>query len=88
VVDSDVDGEVPEQALVVPLVRIAREHTGKPIGAGVASLGSVAALAPGITLADLNTAVQQRLPGRLAESNLAALAAAYESTVEEMGASA
>jgi Pyruvate/2-oxoacid:ferredoxin oxidoreductase gamma subunit len=87
VVDADVDGEIPEGALVVPLLQLAREHTGKPIAAGVTSLGSVAALAAGITADGLIAVIREKLPGRVAEKNSAALAAAYELTREQIGAS-
>jgi 2-oxoglutarate ferredoxin oxidoreductase subunit gamma len=87
VVDADVDGEIPEGALVVPLLQLAREHTGKPIAAGVTSLGSVAALAAGITADGLIAVIREKLPGRVAEKNSAAFAAAYELTQEQIGAS-
>jgi len=87
VVDADLEVDVPDSVLRVPLIRLAREHTGKPIGAGVTSLGSVAALTEGIGLERVITAVDGKLPWRVAEKNIAALTAAYEVTASQIGAS-
>ena len=86
VVDSDVEGDLPASAIVVPIVRLAREHTGKPIGAGVTSLGAIAALAEGISLEIMREAVQEKLPARIAQSNVDALEAAHQETAERIGA--
>jgi Pyruvate/2-oxoacid:ferredoxin oxidoreductase gamma subunit len=53
----------------------------------VTSLGSVAALAAGITADGLIAVIREKLPSRVAEKNSAALAAAYELTREQIGAS-
>ena len=87
VVDADIEDDVPAEAISVPLLRFAREHTGKPIAAGVTSLGSVAALADGVTVDGLVEVIHEKLPGRVAEKNVSALVAAYENTREQMGAS-
>jgi 2-oxoglutarate ferredoxin oxidoreductase subunit gamma len=80
VVDEGSVEPVPEGALEVPIVRLAREHTGKPIAAGVTSLGSVAALMDGVSLEALITAVSRRVPRRAIEKNIASLQAAYDYT--------
>jgi 2-oxoglutarate ferredoxin oxidoreductase subunit gamma len=87
VVDSDLEVDLPDSVLRVPLIRLAREHTGKPIGAGVTSLGSVVALTEGIGLERIIAAVDDKLPWRIAEKNIAALTAAYEETTVQIGAS-
>ena len=85
VVDEGSFEPVPEGALEVPIVRLAREHTGKPIAAGVTSLGCIAALSDVVSLDSVVSAVGQRLPGRAVESNTASLLAAYEYTKELIG---
>jgi 2-oxoglutarate ferredoxin oxidoreductase subunit gamma len=82
VVDEGSVEPVPEGALAVPIVRLAREHTGKPIAAGVTSLGCVAALSDGVSLDSVVAAVEKRVPGRAVESNTASLVAAYEHTIK------
>lgn len=86
VVDADLETDIPETAIRVPLVRLAREHTGKPIAAGVTSLGSVAALADGIGAETIIAVVNRKLPGRVAEKNTAALTEAHALTMDQIGA--
>ncbi len=85
VVDEGSVDPVPEGALDVPIVRLAREHTGKPIASGVTSLGCVAALNDAVSLESVMAAVRRRVPGRAVESNEAALMAAYEYTSKLIG---
>ncbi len=85
VVDEGSVDPVPEGALVVPIVRFAREYTGKPIAAGVTSLGCVAALNDVVALDSVKAALRGRLPGRAVESNTASLTAAYEYTRNLIG---
>jgi 2-oxoglutarate ferredoxin oxidoreductase subunit gamma len=85
VVDTDGVDPAPAGALVVPVGRIAREHTGKPIAAGVTSLGCVAALSDVVSIDHLRNAVRKRVPGRSVESNLAAMDAAFEYTRNLIG---
>lgn len=85
VVDEGIVDSVPESALAVPIIRFAREHTGKPIAAGVTSLGCIAALDDAVSLESVLTAVAKRLPRRAVESNTASLMAAYDYTNELIG---
>lgn len=85
VVDQGSFDPVPDGAIEVPIVRLAREHTGKPIAAGVTSLGCIAALSDAVTLDSVIAATGKRLPRRAVESNTAALLAAYEYTKELIG---
>lgn len=85
VVDSEVEDGLPANAIRVPIVALAREHTGKPIGAGVASLGAIALLAEGMSLETMREAVLDKLPGRIAQSNLDALEATHHETSQQIG---
>ncbi|MDH4309255.1 MAG: 2-oxoacid:acceptor oxidoreductase family protein [Acidimicrobiia bacterium] len=85
VADADGVDPIPPGVIAVPVSRLAREHTGKPIAAGVTSLGCVAALTDVVSLENLRDAVRKRVPGRSMESNLAAMEAAYEYTRETIG---
>jgi len=78
IVDESLEEETPAPALKLPLIRLAREHTGKPIGAGVACLGAVAAFADGIGLDQVRDAISKRLPSRIADKNISAMEAANE----------
>ena len=69
----------------MPIIRFAREHTGKPIAAGVTSLGCIAALDDAVSLESVIAAVAKRLPRRAVESNTASLMAAYDYTNELIG---
>ena len=70
----------PGGPMIVPITRLAREHTGSPISAGVTSLGCVAALCDAVSMDSLRSAAGARLPGRRIAANLAAMEAAYELT--------
>jgi 2-oxoglutarate ferredoxin oxidoreductase subunit gamma len=80
VADAGVLDPLPEGVLEVPITRLAREHTGKPLAAGVTALGSVAALTGVVSVDSLAATLAERLPERLLAGNLAALGAAYEIT--------
>lgn len=86
VVDEDVDSEAGSGALRVPIIRLAREHTGKPLASGVTSLGCVAALAEGVDIETIADVVSQKLPGRIADKNVSAMTEAYEATMDRIGA--
>lgn len=86
VVDEDLDIEAPPGAIEIPIIRLARTHTGKPIAAGVTSLGCIAALADGIDIDEITEVVTGKLPGRIAEKNVSAMAEAHELTKERIGA--
>lgn len=80
IVDPDQLNSVPDGALSVPIVRLAREQTGRPIAAGVASLGCVAALSDVISLDSLRQSVARKVPRKTIEKNIAALEAGYAAT--------
>lgn len=70
---------MPEGALAIPITAIAREHIGKPIGAGVVALGCIAALSDAVSEGSLRRSLAVHVP-RALESNLAACAAGYAAT--------
>jgi 2-oxoglutarate ferredoxin oxidoreductase subunit gamma len=80
IVDPDQLNAVPDGALPVPIVRLAREQTGRPIAAGVVSLGCVAALSDVISLDSLRQSVARKVPRKTIEKNVAALEAGYAAT--------
>ncbi len=76
-------GEVdrpPPGAILVPVTALAREHTGKPIAAGVVSLGCVAALSDVVSLEALRQSIAEHVPRRIVEKNIAAMEAGYAAT--------
>ncbi len=80
IADSDQVSSIPSGALTVPIVRLAREHTGRPIAAGVVSLGCVAAVSDVVSLDSLRQSVAQKVPRKTIEKNIAALEAGYTAT--------
>ena len=80
IVDADRVKTPPSGALVVPIVRISIEYTGKPIATGVVSLGCVAAVSGVVSLESLKKSVALKLPAKLVEKNIEALVAGYEAT--------
>ncbi len=80
IADSDQVTAPPAHALSVPIIRISLEHTGKPIAAGVVSLGCIAAVSDVVSLDSIKKGVAQKLPAKLVEKNLAALVAGYQAT--------
>lgn len=85
VIDEGSADPPPQGALIVPITRLAREHTGKPIAAGVTSLGCVAALTDAVSLDSIRQAIGNRVPGRAVEANIAAMEAACEFTRDLIG---
>lgn len=75
---------MPERALPVPIVRIARETTESPIAAGVVSLGCVAALSGLVSLQAIRESVAKKVPFKARDKNIAALEAGYEATLRVM----
>ncbi len=75
---------LPAGALPVPIVRLAREHVGRPIAAGVVALGCVAALSGVVSLESLRQSVMRHVPRRATAKNLAALEAGYAATRDVM----
>lgn len=87
VVEQGAIEPVPQGAIEVPIVRLAREHTGKAVSAGVTALGCVAALNGAVSLNSLVSSVQDRVPRRAVDSNIASLQQAYEMTQNVIGES-
>lgn len=80
IVDSDQIDSLPAKGIAVPIVKISIEHTGKPIAAGIVSLGCIAAVSDIVSLESLKQSVAQKLPAKLVEKNISALVAGYEAT--------
>jgi len=77
-------GEIPRMpagALAVPVTALAREHTGKPIAAGMVALGCVAALSDAVRLPALARAIAANMPKSLVDANVAACAAGIAATL-------
>jgi 2-oxoglutarate ferredoxin oxidoreductase subunit gamma len=70
---------MPEGALAVPITALAREHTGKPIAAGVVALGCIAALTDTVSEESLRRSLAAHVP-RALEENIAACAAGFAAT--------
>ncbi len=75
----------PAGALTIPITSLAREYTGKPIGAGVVALGCVAAMSGVVAMESLSRSLAQHLPSASLESNLAACAAGFSATRMALG---
>jgi 2-oxoglutarate ferredoxin oxidoreductase subunit gamma len=76
-------GEVqrmPEGALAVPITALAREHTGKPIAAGMVAAGCVAALSDAVSLGALARGIAANMPKSLVAANVAACEAGFAAT--------
>jgi 2-oxoglutarate ferredoxin oxidoreductase subunit gamma len=71
---------LPAGALAVPISALARQHTGKPIAAGVVALGCVAALEGAVSLDALGRSLAENMPGPLVRANIAACAAGFAAT--------
>jgi len=80
IVDADHVKSVPKGAIAVPIVRLSIENTGKPIAAGVVSLGCIAAVSDVVSLESLKKSIAQKLPAKLVIKNIAALEAGYTAT--------
>ena len=85
VADPGEVGALPEGALPVPITALAREHTGKPIAAGMVSLGCVAALTEAVSLDSLRRSLIEHVPRGAIEKNVAALEAGYAATRAALG---
>jgi 2-oxoglutarate ferredoxin oxidoreductase subunit gamma len=80
-------GEVsrmPPGALAVPITAIAREHTGKPLAAGVVALGCVAALGTTVAQESLAKSLAANVPRSAVAANVAACAAGFAATREAL----
>ena len=67
----------PERLVTVPATEIAREHLGRPLPNAVL-LGGFAALSGVISIASVAEAIRGRFSGKVADGNVAAARAAYE----------
>jgi 2-oxoglutarate ferredoxin oxidoreductase subunit gamma len=76
---------MPPNALAVPITAIAREHTGKPIAAGVVALGCIAALTDAVSQAALHRSLAANVPPASVDSNVAACAAGFAATRAALG---
>ncbi len=85
VVDPAEVAEPPPGALVVPVTALAREHTGKPLAAGVVALGCVAALADAVSRDALTRSLADHVPRASIEANAAACAAGYAAARAALG---
>lgn len=75
-------GEVtrmPAGAIAIPITALARQHTGKPIAAGVVALGCIAALSDTVSEEALRRSLATHVP-RALEQNIAACAAGFAAT--------
>lgn len=70
----------PPGALAVPISALARQHTGKPIAAGVVTLGCVAALNDAVSLDALGKGLAANMPASIVAANVAACAAGFAAT--------
>jgi 2-oxoglutarate ferredoxin oxidoreductase subunit gamma len=71
--------------LGLPFTQTAQSQTGTPMAANVVSLGAIVALMPAVERQALADSVSKRLPAKLVEANLRALAAGA-ALAEEAGA--
>ena len=76
---------MPAGAIAVPITAIAREHTGKPIAAGVVALGCIAALTDAVSRESLQRSLAANVPQSSIDSNMAACAAGFAATRAALG---
>jgi pyruvate ferredoxin oxidoreductase gamma subunit len=79
-----VRGFRPERQLTVPATALAIEHLGRPLPNGV-MLGGFAAISGLVSVASVAGAVRERFPGELGAANAAAVEAAHEYVLTEIG---
>jgi 2-oxoglutarate ferredoxin oxidoreductase subunit gamma len=84
VVDPAEVSNPPRDAIVVPITAIAREHTGKPIAAGVVALGCIAALTDAVSRESLERSLATHVPRALPQ-NISACMAGYAATRAALG---
>lgn len=71
----------PTGALAVPIASLAREHTGKPIAAGIVAVGCVAALSDVVSFDALARSIADNVPRALSEANIAACRAGFDAAL-------
>ncbi len=72
----------PEHIKHVAATELARKHVGKPVP-NAALLGAFAAVSGLIHLDAVETAIKRKFPGPIADGNIAAARAAYQSAMEK-----
>jgi Pyruvate/2-oxoacid:ferredoxin oxidoreductase gamma subunit len=77
--DDDVK-RCPPGALSLPITALAREHTGKPIAAGMVAAGCVAALSDALSLDAIARSIEANMPAALVAGNRAACQAGHAAT--------
>lgn len=70
------------QAVGLPFTDMAREHAGTPMAANVVSLAALARLAGTIGREALEDSLRRRMPKKLVEANLRALAAGWDAVAQ------
>lgn len=73
----------PERLCTVPATDLALKHVGRPVP-NVPLLGGFAAISGVITLDAVIAAIKERFAGKIADGNIAAATAAYNTVVREM----
>jgi pyruvate ferredoxin oxidoreductase gamma subunit len=73
----------PERLCTVPATDLALKHVGRPVP-NVPLLGGFAAISRVITLEAVVAAIKERFAGKVADGNIAAATAAYNTVVREM----
>jgi len=73
----------PERLCTVPATELAMKHVGRPLP-NAALLGGFAAVTGLLSLDSVAAAIRDKFPGRVAEGNVAAATAAYETVRQEM----
>ncbi|HRP96446.1 MAG TPA: 2-oxoacid:acceptor oxidoreductase family protein [Rhodocyclaceae bacterium] len=81
IADANEVKTLPAGAIPVPITALAREHAGRPIAAGIVALGCFAAVTDAVTLASIESAIQEHVPPRALAGNLAACAAGHAATL-------
>lgn len=81
ITDSAAVRTPPQDAISLPIVARARETVGQPVAAGIVSLGCVAAAIRTISVDSFKKSIENKLPARSLQQNLAAFSAGYEMTI-------
>jgi pyruvate ferredoxin oxidoreductase gamma subunit len=80
VVNSTREIEAPGRVITVAATAIAREHVVRPLP-GTALLGALVAATGATSFAALEAAIRDRFPGAIADGNVAAARAAYDTVL-------
>ncbi len=74
----------PARVLTVPATELAQQHVGRPVP-NAALLGGFAALSGIVSIESVEAAISERFSGAVADGNVAAARAAYQSALEHLG---